>query len=930
MNIREILDTTFSSGNRIILSGNHPHRSTAPALFLVEQGEVDLFYIRERGDLLAIETCTSSTVFCLPAGMQISGKEGSCIRELKLSELTLTLEAADIVFNDITAFINTLSQKFLPAIPLGKTAEETGNRLTAGEILRSPNHAQLLSIRGSAEYTDTLSLTGSNNILLSRSSWIKATSEVEIIPSIIDGDNLLPAIKTTCSFIHLLLDNFSQQLTQEWAERQKNSQESAAQVFRKTLHNLSQVMESSSTYSHATTDELTTVCLIVANASGNALNDSDAARSSSVEDFASRHGIRTRRVRLEKDWYNNDCGALVAWLADTPVALIPQSSGYEYIIPGEAPKKVTAKIAPEFDQWGWSLFARLPNSNVKRRDILKLAWRGGLHDLQWILLMGIITGLLGMITPGVTGLIISHVIPSGEYNMLFELGLILLSATIASTLFDLVQNFALVRFSSRSSSLLQGAIWDRLLSLPASFFAKYQTGDLVNRAQGIIAIKDIITGHLISSSMAIAVGSFNIIIALYYSWQLTLIVCGFSIISIVINFFLSLYQLKFQRLLQKVGGEFQGFVLQVITAISKIRVSGSEIRVFAQLSKLFMKQTKFSYDYSIFAQITSILFSIMPLLQTAIIFYVIVKMDPDKRLSVGSYMAFTAASAQMTRALNAVSDLALAVIKALPHYERAKPILDATVEYDNTRKESISLKGSLELRGVNFAYGDETNTISEVSLKANPGEFIAIVGASGAGKSTLLKLLLGLEKPKSGIILFDEIDISTFNIKSLRKQFGVVLQNGGIMQGSIYSNICGASILTYDEAWEALRLAGLHREVAEMPMNIQTILPQGAGVLSGGQQQRLMIARALAAKPQILFFDEATSALDNRLQREVSQNIEALSLTRIVIAHRLSTIRNADKIYVMDKGRIVQEGTYNELIQDQDNIFADLCRRQEQ
>jgi ATP-binding cassette subfamily C protein len=214
-----------------------------------------------------------------------------------------------------------------------------------------------------------------------------------------------------------------------------------------------------------------------------------------------------------------------------------------------------------------------------------------------------------------------------------------------------------------------------------------------------------------------------------------------------------------------------------------------------------------------------------------------------------------------------------------------------------------------------------------VSLQCRPGEFVALVGPSGSGKSTLLRLLLGFEAPEAGAIRYDRRDLAALDARAVRRQIGTMLQNGRLLAGDIFTNIVGASTLTLEDAWAAARLAGLDEDIRQLPMGMHTVLSDGASTLSGGQRQRLLIARAIVHKPRLLFFDEATSALDNRTQEIVGESLERLAVTRLVIAHRLSTIQKADRIYVLERGRIVESGTYRELMQRR-GVFAALARRQ--
>ena len=241
---------------------------------------------------------------------------------------------------------------------------------------------------------------------------------------------------------------------------------------------------------------------------------------------------------------------------------------------------------------------------------------------------------------------------------------------------------------------------------------------------------------------------------------------------------------------------------------------------------------------------------------------------------------------------------------------------------------SLRPRGAIEASRLRFRYKEDLPIVlNDVSFTINPGEFVAFVGHSGSGKPTLFRLLLGFEKPESGFIHFDGLDLDDIDPQALRRQMGVVLQNGRITDGDIFTNIIGTAPLSIDDAWEAARAAGLDKDIEAMPMGMHTVISEGGGGLSGGQRQRLLIARAIVHRPRILLFDEATSALDNQTQSTVSRSLEQLNATRIVIAHRLSTILHADRIFVFDQGGIVQQGTYDELMA-QEGLFRDLAQRQ--
>jgi ATP-binding cassette subfamily C protein len=297
-------------------------------------------------------------------------------------------------------------------------------------------------------------------------------------------------------------------------------------------------------------------------------------------------------------------------------------------------------------------------------------------------------------------------------------------------------------------------------------------------------------------------------------------------------------------------------------------------------------------------------------------------------LTTGSFLAFFVAFNQFLAAVLQLSTTTLSILNVVPLYERAKPILESSPEVDPAKTLPGELSGAIEMSNIVFRYDQDSPLVLRgLTLSVQAGEFVAIIGQSGCGKSTVLRLLLGFEKPESGSIYFDGQDLSGLDVQGVRQQSGVVLQSGRLVAGTILTNIIGSASLTGEDAWEAARMAGMDADIKAMPMGLHTVVSEGGGTLSGGQRQRLMIARAIVNKPRIVLFDEATSALDNETQAIVSRSLESLRATRIVIAHRLSTVINADRIVVLEKGTVVQSGTYQELI-SQDGLFRELAQRQ--
>ena len=315
----------------------------------------------------------------------------------------------------------------------------------------------------------------------------------------------------------------------------------------------------------------------------------------------------------------------------------------------------------------------------------------------------------------------------------------------------------------------------------------------------------------------------------------------------------------------------------------------------------------------------------IPLLGTVALYYFAVQSE----VGPSDYLAFSAAYGVVSGAFTAFAGIVTSTAQIQPILEMAEPILKTEPEMAEEKEIVTRLSGAIELSSVSFRYQENTPyIIDNLNLKIKPGEYVAIVGRSGCGKSTLMRLLLGFETPEKGAIYYDRKDMRSLDLQSLRRKMGVVTQDGSLFLGDIFSNITvSAPNLTIDEAWEAAELAGIADDIRAMPMGMHTVIGEGQGGISGGQKQRIMIARAIAPKPKILLLDEATSALDNKTQKQVSDALDNLNCTRIVIAHRLSTIQNCDRILVLDGGKIVEEGSYDALIQ-KGGVFAELVERQ--
>ena len=657
-----------------------------------------------------------------------------------------------------------------------------------------------------------------------------------------------------------------------------------------------------------------------------------------VRHIAQASGFRIRRVSLSKgNWWQEDGVPMVGFKADSgeAVALIPTGKRSYYAIDPESNRetRVTKEYVHNLDDSAWIFYKPFPNKPVGVWDLMKFSLSGNGWDISYAMVWGGVVALLAMIPPIVTSQVFNQAIPHADRGLLLQMLVILLGCGVASWGISYVQATCIVRFSARADYMTQAAVWDRLLGLPVSFFRDYSAGDLADRAMSITKIKQTLTASTISGIISGIFSITSVIMMVYYSWQLAItavvLVLGFALLTSAVSYFI--YQQ--QVILANTEGELSGLTLQFFTGITKLRAAGAELDAFHNWVDIFQrKKTAYrkSGQWQMTMQALGKNIKLFVMIALFFVYFIFLRgHEAGGGLSTGSFMAFYTAYGSFQAAILMMLQGIFVLLHCVPQYRRLEPILAAQPEMSSDKPIPEKLSGQISVNNVSFRYVQGGPLILDnVSIHINPGEFIAIVGDSGSGKSTLLRLLLGFEFAEDGSIIYDSSDISKVDLRGLRRQIGVVLQNGKILQGSIYDNIVGSSaVLTMDDAWRAARMAGCEDDIKAMPMQMQTVVTAGGGTLSGGQRQRIMIARSIVSSPKILFFDEATSALDNRTQKIVSESLEQLQATRVVIAHRLSTIENADRIYVLIKGKIVEHGNYQELI-DKKGTFYELAKRQ--
>ena len=677
-----------------------------------------------------------------------------------------------------------------------------------------------------------------------------------------------------------------------------------------------------------------------------------AEASEVIEAMAVPAGLRSRRVMLDAGWWKQSGGAMIARVTDrrrvprgpTPmtspslaagtgwVALTQDLGGYRMratdadtgkVVEWRVDDSVAARLAP----FAFTFYRRFDKRVLGAGDMLRFAAAHGGQDLLLLLIAGFAAGLVGLFTPIATGWLIDHAIPARATQTVQSIIAGLALAGVAIVALDVLRSLAVLRFEARIGVAMQAALVDRVICAPARFFRDFSSGDLALRMGSVNTIQRTITGSTIGAFVTSLFLVSNVALMIAYSPALTLAASGIVVLVIGISTLIGLARLRVGPRIEAMDGKLSALQFEIFAGIAKLRAGAAESRAFEQW---YARYHHFRNLNRVSARLTnweSVALNLLQPAATILVLFLAWRLAPTSNMSTGDFVAFHAALFALLGAVYVLVSTALDLVNLKPVWDRARPILETPPEDSGAAGERHEPQGAIELEKVSFAYPGGPAVLRDIDLKIRPGEFVAIVGASGSGKSTLLRLLLGFESPSTGAVRFDAKDLATLDLRHLRRRLGTVLQNGKLWAGDILTNIVAAHPVGVDAAWEAAKRAGLERDIEAMPMGLYTVVGEGLSTLSGGQRQRVLIARALVASPRILLLDEATSALDNVSQAMVLRGLASLEATRIVIAHRLNTVRHADRIVVLDRGRIVQQGPYDELAAQSGPFRAMLARQ---
>lgn len=659
-------------------------------------------------------------------------------------------------------------------------------------------------------------------------------------------------------------------------------------------------------------------------------NKSFESINEELEYYLTNSGVMKRSIILKNKWWKDATGAILGKTKNGQfVALIPNKfSGYSFFDYEKHKKvKINSKNSQSLEPNAVCFYKPFPLAKLNTMNLSKfVVSMVSSIDLVFVIAISIIMQCIGLINPYVNNILIKKVIPTGNTDLIIPFASLLLGMVFSTKLISITGSLISTKISAKISLGIESACIERVLLLPASFFKKYSSGELSVRVSGIQRICEILSS-IIFSNILPSLCSFVYVFSMR-KYAKILVIPGliFILVQLIFTIVATMSILKLSRQSTLISTKLKGLVVSLFSGIQKIKLSGAERRAFIKWEKLYKTKAELSFNPPLFIKIIPIFSSIISMLGTLAIFFIAGK----NHISQANYYSFNVAFSSLSGVIMSLSNLSSSIAEIKSLSELAKPIMDEIPELNENKKNITHLNGEIEFKNVSFRYNENTDLILDnFTLKILPGQYIAVTGKTGCGKSTLVRLLLGFEKPQSGSIFYDGINIENIDLRSLRQKIGVVMQNGKLFHEDIFTNITiSAPWLNMQDAWEAAKLACVDKDIIEMPMGMKTLLTEDNTSISGGQKQRIMIARAVVSKPNILIFDEATSSLDNITQQKISNALDNLKNTRITIAHRLSTIKNCDRILFLENGKITEDGTYRDLINKKGSFFEFVKRQQ--
>ncbi|MBI4511350.1 MAG: peptidase domain-containing ABC transporter [Deltaproteobacteria bacterium] len=651
----------------------------------------------------------------------------------------------------------------------------------------------------------------------------------------------------------------------------------------------------------------------------------DGVDALSILNTARWFGMRGRGVRIEvEDLEYLDEGSILHWEFNHFVVFERLTKrGVDIIDPAFGRRRIPMEQFRRSFTGVALLFEPGDNFVPSKGEKKKQAWRYVRQILSYrshwkrILVTSVLLQVFALALPVLTGSVVDRVVPRGDYHLLTVLSIGFFSLVLFNFLASLIRSNLLLHLRTYLDARMTLGFLDHLVDLPYAFFQRRAAGDLMMRLNSNATIREILTSGALSGLLDGTLVFVYLILLFVASPPLGFIVFGLGFLDVSVFLLSRKRQKELMSESLHVQAKSQSYEVEMFNGIETLKATGSEHRAVEHWTDLFVDNLNVSLDRGrLSATVDSVMSTLRMASPLLLLVYGALKVL-DGEMTLGTMLALNALATGFLGPLSSLVSTALQLQLLGSYIERIDDVFETEPEQDRTKVQvAPKLSGRIMLDKVSFRYGPTTPlVVQEVSLRIEPGQFVAIVGRSGSGKSTLASLLLGLYKPTSGRIMYDGIDLADLEIRSVREQLGIVVQRPYLFGTSIRANIALSDpTIPLDRVVEACRLAQIHDEVTEMPMGVETLLLDGGASLSGGQRQRVALARALVRRPAILLLDEATSALDAVTEAKVQVELSRLKCTRIVIAHRLSTIVSADLILMMEDGRVVEQGTHAELL----------------
>ena len=957
-----LAELAASHGEPVAGAANRPILLDDPhTAWFVERGGLDVFLVEQRDGQPAssfkhlVRATEGRLVFGVgenagPLGAIAKGLQNSTIRRVRLEDLLekdIGNALADQVDTWLSEFAATVARQIEPRPPAGLLVNPLEPLdAEAGSVLSThPGSVVWVKGEGTAYLgTEEPQKEGTWLIPLTSETWLtlRGPARVTGVSSrALSADGRL--LQTLEEFHRLALG--AEQLNRLLLVADEANEQTARTAHRRldeegARQSLFRILDPSRTIGEQGGSALSAALELVGSHEGIVFRSPGRSRpidseNRNLRDIMYASGVRSRKVRLtsEDRWWLGDSGAMLGFLREDgrPVALMPSVSGrYRVVDPVSGRSaRLDANRARDLDESAWFFYRPLPDDTpVSAKALLSFASTNMAVDWGRFAAAGLFASVLTLVPAIMAGRLAGWVLPAGAGRALVQIAAALVASAITGTLLLMLQGMALMRLEGRAVARAEAAICDRLLRLPLGFFRQYTAGELAVRLSVFRTLRDQVSGVVASSLLAIIFLLPSLGLLFIYDTVLAWVSLGIGFFALAITALLGLLQIAPQRRSYAAERGLAGELFQFITGMGKLRSAGAEGSALATWSRGYRDQLLARRQIDGLNKHLVAFSAAVPALAGGGLFAVASWRGLDQ-LTVGDFLVVYMASMVFYTAVVGLGRAFEVLAAVAPAYEQVEPMLSELPNSRSTAPAPVELSGEVHLDRVSFRYSEEGPLILDnVSIDARPGEFIAIVGESGSGKSTLMRLAPGLEEPTGGAVYYDGRNLANLDGRSVRRQIGVVVQDGALQPGTVLDNIVGiGDDLSIDDAWRAARLADLDGDIAAMPMEMFTVVGDSIATFSGGQMQRIRIAAALVRNLRVLLLDEATSWLDANSQAQVMQGIESLAATRIVIAHRLSTIRKAHRIFVLHAGRVIQQGGFEELFETE-GIFRDLVRRQ--